>query len=59
MTRIYVGTFKLKEDKNGEEIVASKYPLYFMDEPSAFERVRPSESRGGILEYGYNLLKVD
>ena len=47
-----MGTFKLKEDKNGKEIVASKYPLYFMDEPSAIERVRLSESRAGL----YNMV---
>ena len=44
MTRM--GPFMLKKDENGKEIVASKYPVYFMDKPSAIERVRPRESKG-------------
>ena len=44
MTRM--GPFVLKKkDENGKEIVASKYPLYFMDKPLAIERVSPRESR--------------
>ena len=44
MTRM--GPFILKKDENCKEIVPSKYPLYFIDKPSAIEIVRPRESRG-------------